>query len=77
MSPLISLMYGQFAVLIIQGGNRRKRQSAMYRTRYSEYSPLIRASPLTTKESRLPEPVSFLRRIHNRQPCGALDKATD
>jgi hypothetical protein len=40
-------------------------------------SPLIRASPLTTKESRLPEPVSFLRRIHNRQPCGALDKATD
>jgi hypothetical protein len=40
-------------------------------------SPLIRASLLATKESRLSEPISFLRPIHNRQPCGALDKASD
>ena len=58
-----SIRYG------IQSGNRRKRQSAMYRgTDTLNNSPLIRASLLATKESGLPEPLFVLRPIHNRQP---------
>jgi hypothetical protein len=48
----------------------------MYRTDTLSISPLIGASPLVTKESRLPETVSFLR-PSTTVSRAALDKVTD